>query len=57
MRRERGYRVIPAKVFYVLCGMCLEVALLAAYLHNSIVIPAFLAAVVLYHYSDLMNKE
>ncbi len=49
--------MIPAKVFYVLCGMCLEVALLAAYLHNSIVIPAFLAAVVLYHYSDLMNKE
>ncbi len=49
--------MLPSRVFYILCGACTEVALLAAAIHNLIVVPAFIVGMILYHYAEILRRN
>ena len=49
--------MIPSRFFYILCGTCVEIALLAACIHNLVVLPAFGVAMGLYYYAEYLRSK
>lgn len=49
--------MIPAKWFYVLCGTCVELSLLAAVIHSALAAPALATAVGLYYYAESREEK